>query len=81
MRRLLQYLKELGYGSLATLAGRYYAMDRDKRYERIKIAYEGMTQRKGEEVETDKLINVRGRVKEIMNYMYMHTYMYMFYIY
>ena len=61
MRRLLEYLNELGYGSLATLAGRYYAMDRDKRYDRIKIAYEGMTQRKGEEVETEKLINVRAR--------------------
>ncbi len=29
-------------GSLATLTGRYYAMDRDKRWERVKIAYDAM---------------------------------------
>ena len=29
-------------GSLATLTGRYYAMDRDTRWERVKIAYEAL---------------------------------------
>lgn len=29
-------------GKIATITGRYYAMDRDKRWERIKIAYDGM---------------------------------------
>jgi 2,3-bisphosphoglycerate-independent phosphoglycerate mutase len=29
-------------GKIATVTGRYYAMDRDKRWERIKIAYDGM---------------------------------------
>jgi 2,3-bisphosphoglycerate-independent phosphoglycerate mutase len=29
-------------GSIATITGRYYAMDRDKRWERVKIAYDGM---------------------------------------
>lgn len=29
-------------GSIATITGRYYAMDRDKRWERIKIAYDAM---------------------------------------
>ena len=29
-------------GKLATITGRYYAMDRDKRWERVKIAYDGM---------------------------------------
>ena len=29
-------------GSIATVTGRYYAMDRDKRWERVKIAYDGM---------------------------------------
>lgn len=29
-------------GSIATVTGRYYAMDRDKRWERVKIAYDAM---------------------------------------
>jgi 2,3-bisphosphoglycerate-independent phosphoglycerate mutase len=29
-------------GSIATIIGRYYAMDRDKRWERVKIAYDAM---------------------------------------
>ena len=58
VRQLVDYLTSLGYGSLATLMGRYYAMDRDKRYERTKIAYEGLTKGVGEEVPVDQLIQV-----------------------
>ena len=32
--------KELGIGKLASISGRYYAMDRDNRYERVKVAYD-----------------------------------------
>lgn len=35
-------------GKLATVTGRYYAMDRDKRWERIKVAYDALVNRKGE---------------------------------
>jgi 2,3-bisphosphoglycerate-independent phosphoglycerate mutase len=35
-------------GSLATIIGRYYAMDRDKRWERVKLAYELLVHGKGE---------------------------------
>ncbi len=35
-------------GKIATVTGRYYAMDRDKRWERIKIAYDALISRKGE---------------------------------
>lgn len=34
-------------GRIATVTGRYYAMDRDKRWERIKVAYDAMVHRKG----------------------------------
>jgi len=44
---LLKVMKELNYGKIATLMGRYYAMDRDKRWERIKIAYDGLTKGEG----------------------------------
>ncbi|KAJ3275033.1 hypothetical protein HDV01_001539 [Terramyces sp. JEL0728] len=46
---LLEYLGKLGYGTVATITGRYYAMDRDKRWERVKIAYEGLVQGLGEQ--------------------------------
>lgn len=35
-------MKELGVGKIATVQGRYYAMDRDKRWERVEKAYRAM---------------------------------------
>jgi len=35
-------------GKIATVIGRYYAMDRDKRWERIKVAYDAMVHGQGE---------------------------------
>lgn len=32
-------LKEIGVGKIATISGRYYAMDRDKRWDRVQKAY------------------------------------------
>jgi 2,3-bisphosphoglycerate-independent phosphoglycerate mutase len=37
-----------GGAKVATLSGRYYAMDRDKRWERIELAYRAMAEAKGE---------------------------------
>lgn len=42
------YMKSAGVGKIATVSGRYYAMDRDKRWERVKLAYEAMALGKGE---------------------------------
>ncbi len=36
-------------GKIATVVGRYYAMDRDKRWERVKIAYDAMVNGHGEQ--------------------------------
>ncbi|WP_343101631.1 2,3-bisphosphoglycerate-independent phosphoglycerate mutase [Romboutsia sp. MSSM.1001216sp_RTP31141st1_G3_RTP31141_220114] len=41
------YMKELGVGKFASVSGRYYAMDRDKRWDRIKLAYDTMVNGKG----------------------------------
>ncbi len=57
-QQLLDKLKELQYGSLASITGRYYAMDRDKRHERIKLAYEGLVQGIGEHTDADNVIKV-----------------------
>src|SRR5947207_11675713 len=35
-------------GKIATISGRYYAMDRDKRWERIKLAYDVLVNGKGD---------------------------------
>jgi 2,3-bisphosphoglycerate-independent phosphoglycerate mutase len=35
-------------GKIATITGRYYAMDRDKRWERVKVAYDALVHRTGE---------------------------------
>src|SRR5262245_8349022 len=35
-------MTQLGVGRVATVIGRYYAMDRDKRWERTKLAYDAM---------------------------------------
>lgn len=35
-------MKELGVGKIATISGRYYSMDRDKRWDRVKKAYDAM---------------------------------------
>ena len=32
-------MQEIGVGKFATISGRYYAMDRDKRWERVEKAY------------------------------------------
>lgn len=41
-------------GKIATVSGRYYAMDRDKRWERVKLAYDAIVLGKGEQA-TDAL--------------------------
>src|SRR6202162_2930166 len=39
VQQLQHKMRELGVGEIATLTGRYYAMDRDNRWERIELAY------------------------------------------
>lgn len=45
---LENYMAELGVGKIATISGRYYAMDRDNRWERVQLAYDAMVLGKGE---------------------------------
>src|SRR6266478_3788038 len=39
VRQLQQKMRELGVGEIATLVGRYYAMDRDNRWERVELTF------------------------------------------
>ncbi len=45
LSKLMAKFKELGTGSFASMSGRLYAMDRDNRWERVKLAYDAMTGR------------------------------------
>jgi 2,3-bisphosphoglycerate-independent phosphoglycerate mutase len=42
LEKLEQTMRELGVGKLATVSGRYYAMDRDRRWERERLAFDAM---------------------------------------
>lgn len=41
-KELIDKIKEIGVGQIATISGRYYSMDRDKRWERTEKAYNAM---------------------------------------
>ena len=47
IKELNDKMKELGVGQVATVVGRYYAMDRDNRWDRVEKAYNAMTKGEG----------------------------------
>ena len=51
LRELENRLHEAG-GAIATIMGRYYAMDRDKRWERTELAWRALTLNKGDKAQT-----------------------------
>ena len=48
VKELVAKMRDLGVGEIATINGRYYAMDRDNRWERVEQAYNAMVLGKGE---------------------------------
>jgi len=52
VQQLVEKVRNLGVGKVATVMGRYYAMDRDKRWERVQKAYDAMVLGKGEYCES-----------------------------
>ena len=49
---LVAKIREIGVGDIATVMGRYYAMDRDNRWERVEKAYKAMVLGEGNEAES-----------------------------
>lgn len=47
IKELRDKMKEIGVGEVATVMGRYYAMDRDNRWERVELAYRALTKGEG----------------------------------
>ena len=44
---LEEEMKKIGVGEIASVTGRYYAMDRDNNYDRVKLAYDALTKGEG----------------------------------
>lgn len=47
LEALERHLDEVGLGGIVTVAGRYYAMDRDKHWDRVKLAYDALVRGQG----------------------------------
>ena len=52
IRELEEKMKEIGVGEIATISGRYYAMDRDKNWDRTVLAYDALTKGEGEKADS-----------------------------
>jgi 2,3-bisphosphoglycerate-independent phosphoglycerate mutase len=52
LKKLEEKMSEIGVGKVASLVGRYYAMDRDNRWERIKLAYDAIAKGTGSKFKT-----------------------------
>ena len=48
MQELCDKMQEIGVGQVATVSGRYYAMDRDNNWDRIEKAYDAITKGEGD---------------------------------
>ncbi len=55
IRQLEQKMREYGVGQIASVSGRYYAMDRDNRWERIEKAYRAMVHGEAETKTADPI--------------------------
>lgn len=51
VKKLVNKINEIGIGRIGSIVGRYYAMDRDKRWERTKLAYDMLVKGAGEKIE------------------------------
>ena len=58
-RELISKIAADGKGRVATVSGRYYAMDRDKRWERTRLAYQAMAFRIAEQNSPDALTAIQ----------------------
>src|SRR6202040_2828465 len=60
LRQLEHKMREYGVGQIATVIGRYYAMDRDNRWERIERAYRAMVHGDSEARFSDPIAAIRA---------------------
>ena len=58
MKKYLKKVEEVNLGQIASISGRYFAMDRDNRWERVEKAYRAIVEGKGESI-SDPLIAIQ----------------------
>lgn len=63
LEALVKITKELGIGEIASVTGRYYAMDRDKRWERVEVGLNALCIGDGEE-STDPVKTIKERYEK-----------------
>ncbi|KAF2011603.1 2,3-bisphosphoglycerate-independent phosphoglycerate mutase [Aaosphaeria arxii CBS 175.79] len=63
MEDLLKATKEIGLGEIATVVGRYFIMDRDKRWDRVEIGLKGLVVGEGED-SSDPVATIKERYEK-----------------
>jgi 2,3-bisphosphoglycerate-independent phosphoglycerate mutase len=58
--QLLDVMQRAGTGQIATIVGRYYAMDRDKRWERTTLAYDATVEGRADVTTTNPLVAMQA---------------------
>jgi 2,3-bisphosphoglycerate-independent phosphoglycerate mutase len=59
LKSLNDKISEIGFGSITTISGRYYTMDRDKRWDRTKQAYDCIVKAECSETFTDSMAIIK----------------------
>ena len=65
--KLEEKMKEKGVGKIATIAGRFYAMDRDKRWQRVQKAYDAMVKGEGVKATSAEMAIEASYQKEVFD--------------
>ena len=65
--KLEEKMKEKGVGKIATIAGRFYAMDRDKRWQRVQKAYDAMIKGEGVKATSAEMAIEASYQKEVFD--------------
>ncbi|KAF2196288.1 hypothetical protein GQ43DRAFT_485075 [Delitschia confertaspora ATCC 74209] len=63
METLLKATKEIGLGDIATVVGRYFIMDRDKRWDRVEVGMKGIVTGEGED-SSDPVATIKERYEK-----------------
>ena len=66
LKDLLKAVEDIGLGEIATVVGRYYIMDRDKRWDRVEIGMKGLVTGEGED-SSDPVATIKERYKKDEN--------------
>ncbi len=71
IQKIQDYIDQIGIGRIVTLSGRYYAMDRDRRWDRVSKAYQVMTQDSfGDDRDADPLATTPLSALEVLKASY-----------